>query len=456
MTTITVEHEKQIISKVSWKLLPILIISYLLCYIDRVNVGYAALTMNADLGFTATVYGWGAGVLFIGYFLFEVPSNICMQKFGARFWIARIMITWGIVSSCMSFVYNPMSFYCLRFLLGVAEAGFFPGVLLYISFWFPERYRAVINSRFYVAQTFALMLGSACAGFILQLDGVMGISGWKWLFICEGVPTILVGFFVYRFLVDKPSLATWLSVEERTWLQDELDQESKKVEKGNKKYSIWQAMFHPRVWLLAVTYLSLAIGLMGLNLWMPQIVKGIGNGLSNIQVGFIGAIPFLLAALGLIFIGRLATTPEKTKLIMGIAFIFGGICLMISGFTSSNLTLTMVLISICVVGGYVGQPLFWTITPTFLTGSAAAVGFAMVNSIGNLGGLFGPYFIGYVKDATGSFENSLTVLGGCIILCGVLALYAFTKAQQSLKKANEDNGKEAKAAKEAHAAGSAH
>ena len=281
---------------------------------------------------------------------------------------------------------------------------------------------------------------------------IMGISGWKWLFICEGVPTILVGFFVYRFLVDKPSLATWLSVEERTWLQDELDQESKKVEKGNKKYSIWQAMFHPRVWLLAVTYLSLAIGLMGLNLWMPQIVKGIGNGLSNIQVGFIGAIPFLLAALGLIFIGRLATTPEKTKLIMGIAFIFGGICLMISGFTSSNLTLTMVLISICVVGGYVGQPLFWTITPTFLTGSAAAVGFAMVNSIGNLGGLFGPYFIGYVKDATGSFENSLTVLGGCIILCGVLALYAFTKAQQSLKKANEDNGKEAKAAKEAHAA----
>lgn len=447
MSTMTKEHEKQIISKISYKLLPILILSYLLCYIDRVNVGYAALTMNQELGFTAQVYGMGAGILFFGYFVFEVPSNIMLEKYGARFWIARIMISWGIVSSCMCLVWNATSFYILRFLLGVCEAGFFPGVLLYISYWFPEKYRGVINSRFYVAQTFALMIGSACAGLILQMDGIFGLSGWKWLFLMEGIPTIIFGFVIYHYLIDRPNMASWLTIDERDWLQGELDAEAAKVdEKNEKEYSILQAMFHPRVLILSLTYLSLAVGLMGLNLWMPQIVKAFdANGMSNIEVGFIGAVPYLLAALGLIFIGGKATTPNRIKKIMGTAFILGGACLIMSTFTSSNLFITMALISICVVGGYIGQPLFWTIPPKFLTGTATAVGFAMINSVGNLGGFFGPYFIGFVKTATGSFENSLVVLGGCIILCGVLALYAFSKSQKELSLSaivNNDNNSE--------------
>lgn len=266
------------------------------------------------------------------------------------------------------------------------------------------------------------------------MDGIFGLSGWKWLFLMEGIPTIIVGFVLYRYLIDRPNMAGWLTSDERDWLQGELDAEEAKVDENNEKeYSILQAMFHPRVLILALTYLSLAVGLMGLNLWMPQIVKAFdANGMSNIEVGFIGAIPYLLAALGLIFIGGKATTPGRSKMIMGISFILGGICLILSTFTSSNLFITMIFISICVVGGYVGQPLFWTIPPKFLTGTATAVGFAMINSIGNLGGFFGPYFIGFVKTATGSFENSLIVLGGCIILCGILSLYAFSKSQNAL------------------------
>ncbi|MBP2628030.1 MAG: transporter [Firmicutes bacterium] len=425
------EQEKRVISKVSWRLLPFLILAYLLCYVDRVNVGYAALTMNADLGFTATVYGWGAGILFFGYFLFEVPSNLALKKYGARFWIARIMISWGIISMCMALIFNVPSFLITRFLLGAAEAGFFPGILLYLTFWFPARHRATIISRFMFAQPIAMMFGSAISGWILQLHGVMGFSGWKWLFLLEGFPTVLLGLFTFKYLTDKPSEAQWLEPADRQWLQAELDAEYTKVD-GGQTYSLLQTLFNPSVLLLASTYLLLAIGLMGVNLWLPQIVKAFG-GLSNIQVGTIGAAPYLCTALCMLLFGRHSDKTQERKWHMTLAFLASGVCLAASSFTASNLILTMVLVTISLIGGYVAQPLFWTIPPSFLTGTGVAVGLATINSVGNLGGFFGPYLFGYVKDATGSFENGLAILGCCIVACGLLSCYVYTKIEKDQK-----------------------
>lgn len=422
------EQEKRIINKVSWHLLPFLVVAYLLCYIDRINVGFAALTMNQDLGLTATVYGWGAGILFFGYFLFEVPSNLGLQKYGARFWIARIMITWGIISAAMAFIQGPISFYIMRFLLGAAEAGFFPGILLYLTYWFPANHRGVIISRFMFAQPIALMLGSALSGWILQLHGFMGVSGWKWLFILEGIPTVLLGFFTFKFLTNRPADAQWLEPAEREWLQGKLDAEYAEVE-GGKKIGLVQTLLHPRVLLLGLTYFLLAIGTMGINLWLPQIVKSFG-GLSNVQIGLIGAVPFFVTAIGMLIAAQRSQKKQEVKWHMTFFFLVSGFCLAISSLTSTNLTLTIVLVTLSLTSAYAAMPLFWTIPPLFLTGTAAAAGIALVNSIGNLGGFAGPFVIGYVKDVTGSFQNSLAILGASIMISGLLACYAYTKIQK--------------------------
>jgi len=422
------EQERKIINKVSWRLLPFLVFAYLLCYVDRINVGFAALTMNQDLGFTATVYGWGAGILFFGYFIFEVPSNLALQKFGARFWIARIMITWGLISSAMALINSTTSFLIMRFLLGAAEAGFFPGILLYLTYWFPARHRGVIISRFMFAQPIALLIGSAVSGWILQMHGVMGISGWKWLFFLEGMPSVLLGFWTFKYLTDKPAQATWLEPNEREWLQGQLDEECSKVECG-KKYSLVQSMLHPNVLLLGVTYFLVVIGIYGVNMWLPQIVKSFG-GLSNVEIGLIGAVPFLLTAIGMLIIGHSSDKHQERKWHMTIAFVVAGVCLAASGFTTGHSVLTMTLVSISLIGGYAAMPIFWTIPPTFLTGTAAAAGLALINSVGNLGGFVGPFAVGYIKDATGSFQYGLVFLGGSMVVCGLLGFYTYVKTQR--------------------------
>jgi ACS family tartrate transporter-like MFS transporter len=424
------EAEKAIINKVSWRLVPFLVLSYLLCYIDRVNLSFAALTMNQELGFTATMFGWGAGIMFIGYFIFEVPSNIALQKFGARVWIARIMITWGIISAAMAMVGGNVSFLVTRFLLGAAEAGFFPGVIFYMTFWFPAKYRGVIISRFMFSQPIALMIGSALSGWILGWDGMLGMAGWKWLFISEGIPSVLCGIFTFFYLTDTPAQATWLEPSERQWLQAEIAAEHAKVE-SVRKYSLLESLCNVRVILLGIVYVCIVIGIYGVNMWLPQIVKGFGN-LASGQIGLITAIPFVAAAIGMLWIGVSSDKHQERKWHMTISIVMAGVGLLASAFYSGSPILTIVFLSISSIGLYGCMPIFWTIPSTFLTGTAAAAGIALINSIGNLGGFAGPFAVGWIKDYTGNFASGLVFLGVSVLIGAALGYVICVKAEKTV------------------------
>ena len=427
--------EKSVINKVTWRLIPFLVLSYLLCYIDRVNLGFAALTMNKELGFSATVFGWGAGLLFVGYFLFEVPSNLALQRFGARIWIARIMITWGIISAAMALIQGTVSFYVMRFLLGAAEAGFFPGIILYLTYWFPAEYRGVIISRFMFAQPIALMLGSAVSGWLLNLDGVWGISGWKWLFVLEGLPSVLLGIVTLFYLTDKPEKAAWLEPDERKWLQARLDAERSKVE-AVRKYGFWETLLNPRVLLLGFTYVCIVIGIYGVNMWLPQIVKTFSSQLSNTQIGLISAIPFVAAAIGMLFIGISSDRFQERKWHLTITTALAGLTLLASAYTgSSSPAWTIFFLSVSSICLYGCMPIFWTYPPAFLTGTAAAAGIALINSIGNLGGFAGPFAVGWIKDTTGNFLSGLIFLGVSAVIGALVAYVVCTKTEQIQAKA---------------------
>lgn len=421
-------QEKEIISKVSWRLIPFLVVSYLLCFVDRVNLGFAALTMNTEFGFTATIFGWGAGILFIGYFFFGVPSNLALQKYGARKWLALIMVVWGILSACMAFIQGTASFLCLRFLLGAAEAGFFPGVILYLTYWFPAKYRGVIISRFMFAQPIALMLGSALSGWILGMDGYMGVAGWKWMFILEGLPSSVMGVIALSYLTDTPAKANWLKPTEREWLQSTLDEERAKVE-STSKLSLMETMSNKRVIVLGIVYTSIVTGIYGINLWLPQIVKGFGN-LSSGQIGMISAIPFLAAAIGMLLIGISSDKMQERKWHVTISMVIAGASLLGSA-VSTNPALTVFLLSVCSIGLYGCMPIFWTIPPTFLAGTAAAAGIAFINAIGNLGGFVGPFVVGWIKDTTGSFMSGLIFLGTCVLIGSVIAYFICRKVEKA-------------------------
>lgn len=431
-------YEKRIINKVTWRLIPFLVLVYLLCYIDRVNLGFAALTMNKELGFSATVFGWGAGLLFVGYFLFEVPSNLALQKFGARIWIARIMITWGIISAGMALIQGTASFYIMRFLLGAAEAGFFPGILLYMTYWFPAQYRGVIISRFMFAQPIALMIGTAVSGWLLNLDGVWGIAGWKWLFVLEGVPSVLFGLVTLAYLTDKPEKAEWLAPEERKWLQAKLDVEKDQVEAVHSKAGLMDTLMNPRVLLLGFIYVCIVIGIYGVSMWLPQIVKTFGDSLTNTQIGFISSIPFVSAAIGMLLIGISSDRMQERKWHLTITTVMAGVCLLGSAYTgSANPVATIVLLSLSSVCLYGCMPIFWTYPPAFLTGTAAAAGIALINSIGNLGGFAGPFAVGWIKDSTGNFLSGLIFLGASVVIGGLLAYVVCCKTELADAKRQE-------------------
>jgi len=428
--------EKNVINKVTWRLIPFLVLSYLLCYIDRVNLGFAALTMNKELGFSATVFGWGAGLLFFGYFLFEVPSNLALQKFGARMWIARIMVTWGLISAAMALIQGPTSFYIMRFLLGAAEAGFFPGILLYMTYWFPAQYRGVIISRFMFAQPIALMIGTSVSGALLNLDGVWGVAGWKWLFILEGLPSVLVGIVTFYFLTDKPEKASWLEPDERKWLQAKLDEEAAQVEAvhSKAKAGVMETLANPRVLLLGVIYVCIVIGIYGVNMWLPQIVRTFSASLSNTQIGFISAVPFVSAAIGMLFIGMSSDKMKERKWHFTITCLVAGLSLLGSAYTgSANPVATIALLSISSICLYGCMPIFWTYPPSFLTGTAVAAGIAAINSIGNLGGFFGPFAVGWIKDTTGQFLSGLIFLGASVIIGSILGYIVCNKTEMAEK-----------------------
>jgi ACS family tartrate transporter-like MFS transporter len=427
-------REKAIINKVTWRLVPFLVLAYLLCYIDRTNLGFAALTMNKELGFTATLFGWGAGIFFIGYFFFEVPSNLALDKFGARVWIARIMITWGIISAAMALVHGSVSFLVTRFLLGAAEAGFFPGIVFYLTYWFPERHRGVVLSRFMFAQPIALMVGSSLSGWILKLNGVMGIAGWKWLFVLEGVPSVLLGFITFAYLTDKPSKASWLEPAEREWLQTQIDEERAKVE-AVRKYSFWESLKHPKVLLLGIVYVGLVMCNYGVSLWLPQMVKALGS-FSSSQIGLIVSIPYVAAAIGMLLIGYSSDHTGERKYHQLFAMLLAGCGLLGAAiFGSGNIVLTIVCLSIAAIGFFAALPIFWILPSAFLTGTASAAGIALINSIGNLGGFLGPFGVGWIKDVTGKFTAGLFCLALGVLIAAVMGHAIWLQTERTKRKA---------------------
>ena len=414
-------EEKALVRKMAWRVLPFLLLTYLICIIDRLNVGFAALSMNQELGFTATVYGWGAGLFFVGYFLGEVPSNLIMSKIGARIWFARIMITWGIFAIAMGFITGDVSFFLIRFLLGVAEAGFFPGVIYYLTLWFPAQYRGRIFGLFLIISPLNNTIAAPLAGLILNtFNGAMGYPGWRWLFIVEGIPSVLLAFVTLRAVIDRPDNANWLTAEEKAHLSEVLAREAASRTQ-TKHLSIWQTLGHPKVLLFAVVYTALAIGIYGLALWLPQIIKGMGLK-DPLHIGLIMAIPYLIATVCMVLWSRHSDkTGERVWHCAG-PLALASVGLIASAYAGSPL-ISMIAITVAAIGLYCSQPVFWSMPTGYLTGVAAAGGIAFINSIGNLGGFVGPFAVGWLKDNTANgFQAGLTFLALCLLIGSIVAV----------------------------------
>jgi len=410
--------EKRAIRKISLRIVPFIMLLYFIAFIDRVNIGFAALTMNKDLGFSPAVFGLGAGIFFLGYFLFEVPSNLVLEKVGARLWIARVMITWGIISGAFAFISGETSFLTLRFLLGAAEAGFFPGIILYLSFWFPARYRAGVVSLFMAAAPISVVLGSPISSALLEMGGLLGLRGWQWMFIMEAIPAFILGFVVLGYLTDKPEQAKWLKDDEREWLVEEMNAEQS-AKAATVSHSIWRGLADIRVLVLSLIYFGTSAGLYTLGIWAPQIIKEFG--LSTMQVGLLNAVPPTVAVIAMVLWARHSDkTNERTWHVVG-ACVIAAAGLMLAGSAGSVISVVAAL-TLVNIGISSAKPPLWAMPTMFLSGSAAAAGIATINSIGNLGGFAGPAMIGWIKDATGSFLGGLYFVSGLLILSAVLTL----------------------------------
>jgi D-galactonate transporter len=417
----TKTEEQALVKRMAWRVLPFLLLAYLICIIDRLNVGFAALTMNADLGFTATVFGWGAGLFFFGYFLGEVPSNLILSKVGARIWFARIMVTWGICAVAMGFIGGPVSFYVTRFLLGVAEAGFFPGVIYYLTLWFPAEYRGRIFGLFLIISPLNNTIAAPLAGLILKgFDGVLGYPGWRWLFIVEGLPSVLLGFVTLRAVIDRPDKASWLSDREKAHLRATLEREAA-ARTETKHLSVWQTLRNPKVLLFAVVYTGLAIGIYGLSLWMPQLIKAMGLK-DPLQIGLVMAIPYLIATVCMVLWSRHSDRTGERTWHCASALGLAGAAMLASAYAPSPL-LAMVAMTFAAIGMYCSQPVFWSMPTAYLSGVAAAGGIAMINSVGNLGGFIGPFAVGWLKDNVGGFAAGLTFLAVCLLTGAATAAF---------------------------------
>src|SRR6516225_736103 len=411
--------ESSTIRTVSWRLIPFLVLAYFFSYLDRVNLGFAALTMNAELKFSPIVFAWGAGIFFIGYFIFEVPSNLALEKFGASRWIARIMVTWGIISAAMALVSGVFSFYTLRFLLGVAEAGFFPGIILYLTHWYPAEYRARFLAAFAIAVPVSTVIGAPISGLLLGLDGVMGLQGWQWLFIIEGVPSVLLGIVTWFYLTDKPEKANWLTAEQKAWPKSRLDSETA-AKQAVKHLSLGEALASPKVIALSLIYFGFVGALYGMQFWLPQIVKAFG--LTNAQTGFVTAIPYLFGTIAMILWARHSDATRERVRHVGAPFFVTAIALAVASYLTDP-TLTMVALTFAAIGIFCIFGVFWTLPTAWLAGTAAAGAIALINSIGNLAGFGGPYLVGWVKEATGSTSSGLLVLALLPLIGGLLVLF---------------------------------
>jgi ACS family tartrate transporter-like MFS transporter len=407
------ELETRTMSKVAWRLVPFLMLCYFVAYLDRVNIGFAGASMSKDLGLTAGVFGGAAGIFFIAYFFFEVPSNMALDHFGARVWIARIMLTWGIVAGAQAFVQGEFSLKAIRLLLGIAEAGFFPGIIFFITLWFPSAYRARIVGLFMFAIPISTVIGAPLSGLILNLEGVSGLHGWQWMFLIEALPALLMALAVLFYLTDRPLAAAWLSREESEWLQKRLDAERATRERDGAA-SWLKSMLDPRVIALGLVYNGANIPQYGLSFFLPQIVKGFG-GLTNFEVGLVTALPYAVGAIGMILWSRHSDATKERKWHAVIPFLIIVLGLMLAAF-APNPTLKMASLCLAGFGFFAVLPVFWTLPTSFLSGAGAAAGIAAVNSIGNLGGYFGPQVFGWLKDSTHNDFAGLAFLAACALI----------------------------------------
>ena len=420
--------EKRTLRKITWRIVPFIMILYLIAYIDRVNIGFAAITMKEDLGFTASILGFGAGIFFLGYFLFEVPSNIILHKVGARIWIARVMVTWGIIAGGMAFVESSTSFYVMRFLLGVAEAGFFPGIILYLSYWFPARNRAGVIALFMAAAPIATAIGSPISAALLEMHGIMGLAGWQWMFLIEAIPAVILGVVVFFYMTDRPEKAAWLKPDEREWLVKTMQAEDAN-KGGQQQHSILRGLANPRVLALALIYFGTSAGLYTLGIWAPQIIKELG--VSSMTVGLLNAIPPIISVVAMILWSRHSDKTNERTWHVALACLTAAVGLAIAASTGCMFGLIAAL-TIVNVGISCSKPPLWSMPTMFLSGAAAATGIATINSIGNLGGFAGPAMIGWVKDQTGSFAGGLYFVAGLLILSTVLTLVlSFTQKNKA-------------------------
>lgn len=408
------------LKKVTLRIVPYIFLLYIVAFLDRVNLGYAALDMNKALGLSSEVFGLVSGIFFFGYFIFEVPSNILLHRIGARKWIARILISWGLVVIITAWAQNATHLYILRFLLGVAEAGFFPGIILYITYWFRAKEQARAFALFMTALAASNILGAPVSTWIMDNIHWGGMPGWRWMFVLEGLPAIIMGIITFFYLTDRPEQAKWLSQEEKNWLIAELQKEHE-AKQNVKKYTTKEILTNPRVWHLSFIYFTLVIGLYGIGFWMPTIIKAFSEKLSNTQVGLITVIPYIIGGIAMILWARRSDRTGERRFHAALPPIIGALGLIGAGMTS-NPYVSIIMMAIATAGIYSFFGPFWSLPALFLSEAAAAVGIAVINSIGNLGGFVGPYVLGMLKGATGTVKAGLIFISVSLILSSLLVL----------------------------------
>ncbi|SDF93051.1 MFS transporter [Klenkia brasiliensis] len=425
VTQSTQDLQARIVRKVAVRLIPFLGLAYFLNYVDRTNIGFAKLTMSEDLGLTETMFGLASGLFFIGYLLFEVPSNIALHRFGARRWIARILVTWGLVAAAMAFVPNATTLYVLRILLGIAEAGFFPGIMLYLTFWFPRSVRVRLTGMFMIALPASSALGAPIAGAILQYgDGLLGLAGWRVMFLVLGLPAVVLGIAAWFYLTDRPGDADWLAPDERRWLDDTMAAEQQATG-ATGKHRVRDSLRDPRVWALGLVYFGVTYGLYALSFFLPTIVAGFAESFdtsfSILENGLIVAVPFAVGAVAMVFWSRHSDRTGERVWHVALPALLGAVSIPVALYMESPLA-TMAVITVTAVGVFCALPVFWYLPSTFLAGAGAAAGIALVNTLGNSSGFGAPYVTGFLLDATGSSRAGLWVVGAIMLVAALTVL----------------------------------
>ncbi len=401
-----------VVRKITWRLIPFLILLYFVAFLDRINVGFAALTMNRDIGLSAQSFGLGSGIFFLGYFAFEVPSTIILHKVGASFWIGRVMITWGLVSIATAFTHGPISFYILRFLLGLAEAGFFPGIILYLSYWFPSNHRSLVTAMFMAAAPAAGAIGSPISGALLQLNGLLGLRGWQWLFIAEGIPAVVLGIVTFFFLTDRPANASWLTRSERDRLSRVILEEQSAI-KDPHSHNPWAALTDWKVLALSFAYFGTSAGLYTIGFWAPLIIKRFG--FAPFHLGLLVAIPNLVAVAGMIFWSRNSDRTGERYWHAAIACLIAAVGMGVAARGGSSVIVAIIGLSLTAVGVSAAKPPLWSLPTMFFGGTAAAASIGLINALGTLGGFAGPYMIGANTGANGQFSRGLYLVGAMLL-----------------------------------------